>query len=371
MSDDRYRSSDQQEPYSAGDGVTVWPGAPQPQAGGAGMVPPAPPAPPAPPVPPPTQPPYAGFGEGGLPAAPGPGPEAAPKARHRARRPLALFAAVAIVAGAVGGGSAILANELTGNSASASGSGIVNGSNVSSGSSGVSAVAAAVSPSVVEIEAATSAGKSIGSGVVITKDGEILTNNHVISGAQSIKVKFSDGSSANAEVVGTDADHDMALIKAQGKSDLKPATLGDSDDLKVGDEVVAIGSPEGLSGSVTSGIVSALDRDVTVQKDQDPQQEQQAPQGQGQEWPFGFGGQEYNGKVGGDTTTYKAIQTDASINHGNSGGALVNMKGEIIGINSAMYSSSNASGGDSGSMGLGFSIPINDVKKNLDDLRNN
>ncbi|NGN66816.1 trypsin-like serine protease [Streptomyces sp. A7024] len=368
MNDDRYRSSDdQQQPYSAGDGVTVWPGVPQTQAGGAGMVPPAPPSPPVPPSPP-AQPPYAGFGEGGAPA-PVPGPEPEPRSRRRARRPLALFAAVAIVAGAVGGGSAVLANELTGDSASASGSGIVSGSNASAGSSGISAVAEAVSPSVVEIEAVTGAGKSIGSGVVITKGGEILTNNHVISGATDIKVKFSDGSSATAEVVGTDPDHDMALIKAQGKNDLKPATLGDSDDLKVGDQVVAIGSPEGLSGSVTSGIVSALDRDVTVQKDQDPQQ--QDPQGQGQEWPFGFGGEQYNGKVGGDTTTYKAIQTDASINHGNSGGALVNMKGEIVGINSAMYSSSNGGGGDSGSMGLGFSIPVNDVKKNLDELRNN
>ena len=134
--------------------------------------------------------------------------------------------------------------------------------------------------------------------------------------------------------------------------------------------VVAIGSPEGLTGTVTSGIVSALDRDVTVAKDddgQDRQQEQQYDPRQG--WPFEFGGQQFNGDTGSSKTTYKALQTDASLNPGNSGGALINMNGEIIGINSAMYSPSSSSGSTAGSVGLGFAIPVDTVKADLESLR--
>ncbi|WBB58436.1 trypsin-like peptidase domain-containing protein [Streptomyces sp. WMMC500] len=304
---------------------------------------------------------FAGFG------APPP-PPAGPPRRRRAKGPLGLLAAAALVAAIVGGGSAALVGELTdssGTSSSSSAAGAASGTQVSAGSNGtVAGVAAAVSPSVVEIQASSSAGQSTGSGVVVSESGEILTNNHVVSGAQQVQVTFSDGSTASAEVVGTDPDLDMALVKVSGKSGLKPAVLGDSDSLKVGDQVVAIGSPEGLSGTVTSGIVSALDRDVTVEKEP----EQQQPRGGGQ-WPFGFGGGQYNGELGSETTTYQAIQTDASLNHGNSGGALVDMQGRIVGINSAMYTPPEDS--SSGSVGLGFAIPINDVKHILDDLRNN
>lgn len=222
---------------------------------------------------------------------------------------------------------------------------------------------------IVEISASSSADDATGSGVVITGDGEIVTNNHVISGASTIKVALSTGKTYTADVVGTDADKDLALIKLQGASGLKTATLGDSSSVKVGDEVVAIGSPEGLTGTVTSGIVSALDRDVTVAKEE--QQEQQQQQG-GQNWPFEFGGQQFNGETGTSKTTYKALQTDASLNPGNSGGALINMNGEIIGINSAMYSPSSASSSGSsaaGSVGLGFAIPVDTVKADLDTLR--
>ncbi|WP_157859189.1 S1C family serine protease, partial [Streptomyces pathocidini] len=243
-----------------------------------------------------------------------------------------------------------------------------NASAVSRDDGTVSGVASAVGPSVVEITATSQTGQSTGSGVITTSDGEILTNNHVISGASQIKVTFSDGKTATAQVVGTNPDLDIALLKADGVRGLKAATLGDSDSVRVGDEVVAIGSPEGLSGTVTSGIISALHRDVTVKKDDG---RQQAPGQGGQRWPFEFGGGQYNGEVGGSTTTYKALQTDASLNPGNSGGALVNMRGEIIGINSAMYapSSAAAQSGGAGSVGLGFAIPINEVKKILDDLR--
>jgi putative serine protease PepD len=227
----------------------------------------------------------------------------------------------------------------------------------------VAGVAQAVSPSIVEISAASNAGRSTGSGVIITADGEIVTNNHVISGASAVKVRLSDGKTYEADVLGTDPAKDLALIKLRNASGLKAATLGDSGKVKVGDEVVAIGSPEGLTGTVTSGIVSALDRDVTVARDEERQQDPR------QGWPFEFGGQEFNGDTGESTTTYKAIQTDASLNPGNSGGALINMNGEIIGINSAMYSPSAATGSTAGSVGLGFAIPVNTVKADLDSLR--
>lgn len=297
-----------------------------------------------------------------------------PKPERRVKRPLALLAAVAIAAAAVGGGTATLIGELAGGSSGSSGSsGVVSGTTVSQSSAGtVSGVAAAVSPAIVEISATSSSGEATGSGVVITADGEIVTNNHVISGASKIEVALSTGKTYTADVVGTDADKDLALIKLQGASGLKTASLGDSSSVKVGDQVVAIGSPEGLTGTVTSGIVSALDRDVTVAKDDDQSQGQQQQQQGGQNWPFEFGGQQFNGDTGSSKTTYKALQTDASLNPGNSGGALINMNGEIIGINSAMYSPSSASTSGSsaaGSVGLGFAIPVNTVKADLDTLR--
>jgi S1-C subfamily serine protease len=233
----------------------------------------------------------------------------------------------------------------------------------------VAGVAEAVSPSIVEISAASNAGQATGSGVIITTGGEIITNNHVVSGASEIKVQLSNGKSYTASVVGTDSKKDLALIKLDdAPSGLTAATLGDSDGVKVGDEVVAIGSPEGLTGTVTSGIVSALDRDVTVSTDESQGQQQQQGGGSGQ-WPFEFGGRQFNGDTGSSTTTYKALQTDASLNPGNSGGALIDMNGNIIGINSAMYSAAQATSSTAGSVGLGFAIPINTVKADLDTLR--
>ncbi|MDX3853255.1 S1C family serine protease [Streptomyces sp. AK02-01A] len=292
---------------------------------------------------------------------------------RRAKGPLALLAAVAIAAAVVGGGTATLVGQYT-DSATGGSSTTISGTTVSQSSSGtVAGVAQAVSPSIVEINAASSGGQSTGSGVIITSDGQIITNNHVIAGASSIKVQLSSGKTYDAQVLGTDADKDLALVKLDGASGLKTATLGDSDQVRVGDQAVAIGSPEGLTGTVTSGIISALDRDVTVAKEQDQGQQQQQ-QGDGG-WPFEFGGRQFNGDTGSSKTTYKALQTDASLNPGNSGGALINMNGQIIGINSAMYAPSSAtSGGDSGagsvgSVGLGFAIPVNTVKADLSALR--
>ncbi|MFI7011604.1 S1C family serine protease [Streptomyces sp. NPDC050145] len=296
---------------------------------------------------------------------------AAPEAprRKRLRGPVGLLAAVAVAAAAVGGGTAYAFQELTGSDTAASSS--TSTTVVPSSQRGtVAGVAQAVSPSIVEVNAELSSGSSTGSGVILTGDGEIVTNNHVIAGASSVKVRTSDGKTYTAEVVGTDAKKDLALIKLKNASGLKTATLGDSSGVKVGDQVVAIGSPEGLTGTVTSGIVSALDRDVTVSTDEGQQQQQQQGGGDGS-WPFEFGGREFNGDTGSSTTTYKAIQTDASLNPGNSGGALIDMNGNIIGINSAMYSSAQDAGSSSsaGSVGLGFAIPVNTLKADLDTLR--
>ncbi|AMW11342.1 protease [Streptomyces qaidamensis] len=302
-------------------------------------------------------------------------PAHAPHQKKRARGPFALIAAVAIVAAAIGGGTAYGIQELTGNDTVASSS---TSTNVvpSSQKGTVAGVAKAVSPSIVEISADSNAGSSTGSGVIITSNGEIVTNNHVVSGASQIKATTSDGKSYTAKVVGTDSKKDLALIKLENASGLKAATLGDSAGIQVGDQVVAIGSPEGLSGTVTSGIISALDRDVTVPTEQGQgqgqgQQQWGQGQGQGDQWPFEFGGRQFNGDTGSDTTTYKALQTDASLNPGNSGGALIDMNGNIIGINSAMYSptSQASSSSDAGSVGLGFAIPIDTVKADLAKLR--
>ncbi|GGX98826.1 S1C family serine protease [Streptomyces minutiscleroticus] len=315
---------------------------------------------------------FAAFGSDGHPAAPTallaePVP-AAPAPKKRARGPLALLAAVAIAAAAVGGGTAYAFQELTGNDTTSTSTGT---SVVAAARKGtVAGVAEAVGPSIVEISASSDSGESTGSGVIITGDGEIVTNNHVISGASSIKVSTSGGKEYTAQVVGTDSKKDLALIKLENASGLTAAALGDSSAVQVGDEVVAIGSPEGLTGTVTSGIVSALDRDVTVSTDESQGQQSGRGGGSGQ-WPFEFGGQQFNGDTGSSTTTYKAIQTDASLNPGNSGGALIDMNGDIIGINSAMYSASGDSSSSSGagSVGLGFAIPIDTVKADLDTLR--
>ncbi|MEE1845107.1 MULTISPECIES: trypsin-like peptidase domain-containing protein [unclassified Streptomyces] len=341
------------QPVATGPGTTVWPGGNGADGHGG----------------------HGGNGGDG-PAFPPPAPQEPAAPRHRARRPVALLAAVAIAAAIVGGGTATVIEQLTGNNTN-SASSVVPGTTVSQSSKGtVAGVAKAVSPMIVEINATSTAGESTGSGVIITSDGEIVTNNHVISGASSVKVALSTGRTYTAQVVGTDPDKDLALIKLQGASGLKTATLGDSSAVAVGDQVVAIGSPEGLTGTVTSGIVSALDRDVTVAKEDGSGQSQGGQngggQGGGQQWPFEFGGRQFNGDTGDSTTTYKAIQTDASLNPGNSGGALINMNGEIIGINSAMYSASSSGGSDSssaGSVGLGFAIPVNTLKADLDTLR--
>ncbi|MFF8944598.1 S1C family serine protease [Streptomyces sp. NPDC014864] len=306
-------------------------------------------------------------GQGGGTALPPPVPSGpAPAPRERAKGPTALLAAVAIAAAAVGGGTAYAFQELTGQDTVAAASSTGTKAVPAARRGSIAAIAEAVSPSVVEINATLGNGSSTGSGVITTSGGEVVTNNHVVAGASSVKVRTSDGKQYSARVVGTDSSKDLALVELEGASGLKAASLGDSAGVSVGDQVVAIGSPEGLTGTVTSGIVSALDRDVTVSTGESQGQQD----GGGEQWPFEFGGREFNGDTGSSTTTYKAIQTDASLNPGNSGGALIDANGDVIGINSAMYtaaSSTDSSG--AGSVGLGFAIPADTVKADLAELR--
>ncbi|MBD3924971.1 trypsin-like peptidase domain-containing protein [Nocardioides cavernae] len=280
----------------------------------------------------------------------------APSRERKGRGRTGLAAAVVATSLLVGGGAGIggaawwdATQDGSGGSSQAS---PVSTSTVSSQSQApaadgsVESVAQKVLPSVVKIDVTTAEGGASGSGIILTADGTILTNNHVVEGAEagSLTVSFDDGTSAKAEVLGTDPLTDTAVIKAEGVSDLTPATIGKSANLGVGESVVAIGSPFGLDATVTSGIVSALDRPVNVGSDDQ-----------------------------GNSTTYPAIQTDAAINPGNSGGPLVDLTGAVIGINSSIRTAASQSpygGGqsESGSIGLGFAIPIDEVMPIVDQM---
>jgi putative serine protease PepD len=201
-------------------------------------------------------------------------------------------------------------------------------------------ISALVTPSVVSISVKTAAGGGTGSGSIYKSTSSlsyIITNNHVVEDAATsgtIRVEFSDGSESAATIVGRDRMYDIAVLQVK-KGNLPQIALGDSSKISVGEEVLAIGSPLGLANTVTQGIISALNRPVTA------------------------------GTL--DSTSYvNAIQTDAAINPGNSGGALVDAKGRIIGVNSAI--ATLTSGGVSGSIGLGFSIPINEAKRVVDEI---
>jgi putative serine protease PepD len=233
----------------------------------------------------------------------------------------------------------------------------------------VEKVAGTVLPSVVKVNVSGQGGAGSGSGIVLSKDGEILTNNHVVAVAGdsgTITVNFNDGTTKKAKVVGTDPLTDIAVIKAEGVSDLTPASIGKSSALKVGQTVVAVGSPYGLNSTVTSGIVSALNRPVSVASEE----EQQAPQ---QENPFGGleGQQQPQQQSQNLSTTYPAIQTDAAINPGNSGGALVDMSGRVVGINSSIRTASDSGSSAGGSIGLGFAIPIDEVLPIVNQITDN
>ncbi|WP_442877548.1 S1C family serine protease [Dactylosporangium sp. AC04546] len=250
-------------------------------------------------------------------------------------RVAAVVAAIGLsVASAVGGGYAALElrPQSTDTIVNAQNSAQSNGSTTS-----LADVAARVLPSVVSI----STGSAVGSGVIITADGAVLTNNHVVATARgtTVQVTFSDGRTGTATIVGTDASSDLAVIKLQGTGTYTPLAFADSDQVHVGDTVLAVGSPLGLDSSVTSGIVSALNRTIDE-------------------------GQQNSRSV--STKITGAIQTDAAINPGNSGGALVNTAGQLIGINTAIATS----GETAGNIGVGFAISSNTAKTVAQQLLN-
>jgi putative serine protease PepD len=216
---------------------------------------------------------------------------------------------------------------------------------VSRPATSVAGIAARVLKSVVSIAVDDATGQGTGSGVVLRSDGYVLTNNHVVASAAdggTITVSFNDGTvDLPARVVGRDPETDLAVIRIIGAGALTPATLGSSADLAVGDPVVAIGSPLGLAGTVTAGIISALDRTVRVPGE--------------------------NGSAAA-TPLFDAIQTDAAINPGNSGGPLVDLAGRVIGINSAIASLSTTSDGQAGSIGVGFAIPVDEARSIAEQL---
>jgi putative serine protease PepD len=218
-----------------------------------------------------------------------------------------------------------------------------------------SVIAAAVSPSVVSITVTSTQSSGQGSGVIIDTKGHILTNNHVVTGAgagSQLSVTLNDKRTYDATVVGTDPSTDLAVIKlADAPGDLKAIALGDANVIKVGDQVMAVGNPLGLAGTVTTGIVSAINRPVTTSD-----QQQSDPFGQQQSTT--------------DPVVTNAIQISAAINPGNSGGALVNSGGELIGITSAIASlgSSSDSSSQSGSIGIGFAIPVNEARSIAEQL---
>jgi putative serine protease PepD len=280
----------------------------------------------------------------------------APQKRSRAGALTAGAVAVAIVSAGIGGGVALLVQPDR-PSASSSVTGLapsVPAASLPAGS--VEQVAAKVVPSVVKLEVDLGKQSEEGSGIILSSDGLILTNNHVVAAAKDgpggpgapggpaaaqTKVTFADGRTTTFTVVGTDPSSDIAVVRAQGASGLTPITLGSSGNLRVGQDVVAIGSPLGLEGTVTTGIISALNR------------------------PVAAGGDAQN-----QNTVLDAIQTDAAINPGNSGGALVNMNGELVGVNSAIATLGGDAGpaAQSGSIGLGFAIPVDQAKRIADEL---
>lgn len=278
---------------------------------------------------------------GGQPA-PMPGLVGQPKQHSSTSKGLAALGLVAAMLLAGGIGGVVGVNLAGGGHTSVLGAGDANPVPDSAPTDGtVESVADKVVPSVVSITSAGRRQGGGGSGVIISADGMIITNAHVVMAGgrnSKLQVSFSDGRIAEAKLVGEDATSDIAVIKVD-ENDLPAVTFGTAKNLKVGQDVVAIGSPLGLSGTVTTGIVSALDRPVMAGGSQSDQ-----------------------------STVLDAVQTDAAINPGNSGGALVDMGGNLIGINSAIASLGQE--GEAGSIGLGFAIPVDQAKRIADQLIN-
>ena len=248
-----------------------------------------------------------------------------------------ILAGGAAAALAIGGGSA-LAHELTNNSSSAAKANqpSMSARAVSNDQTTAKRVYEGAKDAVTYIVADTSQGQATGSGFVVSKDGYIVTNDHVVEGASQVQVKIgTSGKAQDAQVVGADPSRDLALLKVDGH-DLKTLSLGDSSQVEVGDSTFAIGNPFGLDHTFTEGIVSALNRTL------------QSPNG---------------------SNISGAIQTDAAINPGNSGGPLLDSNGNVIGVNSQIATGSQSGSGEGGNVGIGFAIPANTVKTFINDAK--
>ncbi|MCX5142712.1 S1C family serine protease [Streptomyces sp. NBC_00338] len=303
--------------------------------------------------PPPPSPQWLQYDPWGAPRQPlitQPGPPLGPDGGRRGRRrgPVLIGALLlALVAGGIGGGIGAYIERNGGLTQVELPQDERNGGGRAPDS--VAGIAASALPSVVTLHVSGTTESGTGTGFVLDNRGHILTNNHVVAPAGSsgeITVTFSGGETAHAEIVGKDSGYDLAVVKVSGVSGLKPLPLGNSDNVQVGDPVVAIGAPFDLSNTVTSGIISAKDRPITA------------------------GGEKGDGS---DISYVDALQTDAPINPGNSGGPLVDTDAHVIGINSAIRaadSGSTTEGGQAGSIGLGFAIPINQGKRVAEELIN-
>ncbi len=250
--------------------------------------------------------------------------------------PFHIAVTMAVVAGAIGG---VIGNAGDGSLFDAGAKFVSVDNSIERAPDSISALAAKVLPSVVSISVRNGSEGGAGTGFVIRSDGYLLTNNHVVEGVAnggSLRVSFNDGKTVNGKIVGTDSAYDLAVIKVELKN-LTALQFGDSDKVQVGDSVIAIGSPLGLAGTVTSGIISAKDRAVTA------------------------------GNRTSEGSFINALQTDAAINPGNSGGPLVDKSGAVIGINSAI-ATLDSSSSQAGSIGLGFAIPINQARRTAEQL---
>ncbi len=278
--------------------------------------------------------------------APPPRPEPAPRKTQQRGLGVAGTILISAVTAVIVGGVAGLGGYLIGSNGEETTSGTTNvialpqlDNIVSVSTTDVSAIAKSVLPSVVSILIEAGENSGSGSGFIVQSDGYILTNNHVAAPAADggvLTVVFDNGEKAVAKIVGRNSSYDLAVLKVD-KTGLPAAVLGDSNAVRVGEVAIAIGAPLGLNGTVTSGIISSLDRPVTA------------------------GGS-------GELAFINAIQTDAAINPGNSGGPLLDGRGRVIGINSAIATLAGTIGGETGSIGLGFAIPINTAKRIAEEL---
>ena len=311
---------------------------------------------------------------------------AAPGDSFKRRTPVALIAvglAAALVGGVSGAGVTFWAlnnNQTQTTTANAQPANIT--VNDADDATVITAVAAKSSPSVVTISTVGTAGSGTGSGVILDKQGYILTNTHVVTldGAAAnakVSVQTSDGRLLSAKIIGTDPISDLAVIKVEADDTLQPAEFADSSKLNVGDTAIAIGAPLGLTTTVTNGIVSALNRSITVASSAVPEDQQSSEDSEGDSgdspfdfWQFDTPGDEQAPTSSSSTISLAVIQTDAAINPGNSGGALLDADGNVIGINVAIASAGSGES-TSGNIGVGFAIPSNLAKRVSEEIIKN